>query len=87
MSDNVENADANDNSEGEVEVKPITLLSEQEIGALKKVHAYLSEFDRVPGSMASSWSEMLDTIAVVVNSLISKLEPEKLDEEIGSDSN
>jgi len=59
-----------------VELEPLTV--EQEIGALRRVHEYLREFDRVPGSMASTWSQMLDTIAVVANSLIAKLPEEEL---------
>lgn len=49
------------------------LLTEQEVGALRKVHQFLSEFDRVPGSMSAQWSQMLDTVAIVANSLIAKL--------------
>ncbi|CAB4141228.1 hypothetical protein UFOVP410_67 [uncultured Caudovirales phage] len=49
-----------------------TLSPEQEINALRSVHKYLSEFDRVPGSMSATWSQMLDTVAVVANSLIAK---------------
>jgi predicted translin family RNA/ssDNA-binding protein len=69
-----------ENVEGDVvetkdfEIKDTSLLSaEQEIGALRTVHEFLSEFDRVPGSLSSKWSQMLDTIAVVANSLIGKL--------------
>lgn len=48
------------------------LTSEQEISALRSVHQFLAEYDRVPGSLASKWSQALDTIAVVANSLIGK---------------
>lgn len=52
-----------------------TLTAEQEINALRSVHTFLSNFDRVPGSMATTWGQALDTIAVVANSLISKTAP------------
>ena len=52
---------------------PAQLSSEDEIACLRKVHEFLREYDRVPGSVASTWSQMLDTVAVVANSLISKL--------------
>lgn len=57
----------------ETKVGAEVLLPEQEVGALRKVHQFLSEFDRVPGSMSAQWSQMLDTVAVVANSLIAKL--------------
>lgn len=57
----------------EVKQEAQTLTTEQEIGALRKVHEFLSAFDRVPGSMSAQWSQMLDTVAVVANSLIAKL--------------
>ncbi len=49
-----------------------TLTSEQEIAALRSVHDFLSKFDRVPGFLANQWSQALDTVAVVANSLIKK---------------
>ena len=57
----------------DIEVNTESLSPEQEIGALRKVHEFLGDFDRVPGSMSAAWSQMLDTVAVVANSLISKL--------------
>ena len=63
-----------------------TLEPEQEISGLKKVHQYLSEFDRVPGSMAATWSQMLDTIAVVANSLIAKFGASKSQDDVESES-
>lgn len=48
------------------------LSAEQEINTLRAVHQFLSNFDRVPGFMTSQWSQALDAIAVVANSLISK---------------
>ena len=48
------------------------LTSQQEIEALRSVHEFLSAFDRVPGYLTSKWSQNLDTIAVVANSLIGK---------------
>lgn len=71
-------------SENVVETKVGTevLAQEQEVGALRKVHQFLSEFDRVPGSMSAQWSQMLDTVAIVANSLIAKLpQPEAQPEE------
>lgn len=52
------------------------LTPDQEINALRGVHKFLSDFDRVPGSLASTWAQALDTIAVVANSLIAKKTPE-----------
>lgn len=49
-----------------------TLTSEQEINALRSVHEFFSQFDRVPGFLANKWSQALDTVAVVANSLIAK---------------
>lgn len=48
------------------------LTTEQEIAALRSVHEFLSKFDRVPGFLANQWSQALDTVAVVANSLIRK---------------
>jgi hypothetical protein len=63
----------NDDEVLDVVVKPEAILPEQEIGALRKVHQFLSDFDRVPGSLSAQWSQMLDTVAIVTNSLIAKL--------------
>jgi hypothetical protein len=49
-----------------------TLNAEQEISALRAAHEFFSNFDRVPGFAANQWSQALDTIAVVANSLIAK---------------
>lgn len=48
------------------------LTSEQEINALRAAHQFFSNFDRVPGFLTNQWSQALDTIAVVANSLIGK---------------
>ena len=48
------------------------LTTAQEIEALRSVHQFLSNFDRVPGNLTSAWSQALDTVAVVANSLIQK---------------
>lgn len=48
------------------------LTADQEIAALRSVHDFLSKFDRVPGFLANQWSQALDTVAVVANSLIRK---------------
>ena len=56
----------------EVEVSTPTLTTTQEINALRAAHQFFSNFDRVPGFAASQWSQALDTIAVVANSLINK---------------
>ena len=56
----------------EVSVSAPPLTTEQEINALRAAHQFFSNFDRVPGFLASQWSQALDTIAVVANSLISK---------------
>ncbi len=49
-----------------------SLTSEQEIQALRSVHEFLSSFDRVPGFLTNKWSQALDTVAIVANSLIAK---------------
>jgi hypothetical protein len=56
----------------EVAVSSPTLTAEQEINALRAAHQFFSNFDRVPGFAANQWSQALDTIAVVANSLIDK---------------
>lgn len=48
------------------------LSTEQEIQALRSVHEFLSSFDRVPGYLTNKWSQALDTVAIVANSLIGK---------------
>jgi hypothetical protein len=58
--------------EGETTVVPQKLTAEQEINALRSVHEFLSQFDRVPGFLANKWSQALDAVAVVANSLIAK---------------
>ena len=59
----------------EVAVSTPVLTAEQEINALRAAHQFFSNFDRVPGFLASQWSQALDTIAVVANSIISKNSP------------
>jgi len=49
-----------------------SLTTEQEINALRAAHQFFSNFDRVPGFLTNQWSQALDTIAVVANSLIGK---------------
>lgn len=56
----------------EVSVTSPTLTTKQEINALRAAHQFFSNFDRVPGFAANQWSQALDTIAVVANSLINK---------------
>lgn len=48
------------------------LTSEQEIQTLRNVHTFLTNYDRVPGSLANQWAQVLDAIALVANSLIAK---------------
>lgn len=50
------------------------LTSTQEIEGLRAVHQFLSTFDRVPGNLTSTWSQVLNTVAAVANSLIAKAE-------------
>lgn len=65
-----------------VETKtPQILAVEQEINALRAAHQFFSNFDRVPGFLANQWSQALDTIAVVANSLIAKHAPASTAEE------
>jgi len=59
------------------ETQPLQkLTAEQEINALRSVHKFLSDFDRVPGTLATTFGQALDTIAIVANSLIAKNTPE-----------
>jgi hypothetical protein len=53
----------------------VELTAEQEIQALRNVHQFLSNFDRVPGFLSNKWAKALDAIAVVANSLIAKNAP------------
>jgi hypothetical protein len=59
----------------ETTVSTPALTAEQEINALRAAHQFFSNFDRVPGFLANQWSQALDTIAVVANSLIGKNGP------------
>jgi hypothetical protein len=59
----------------ETTISTPSLTSEQEINALRAAHQFFSNFDRVPGFLANQWSQALDTIAVVANSLIGKNTP------------
>lgn len=57
----------------------------QEINALRAAHQFFSNFDRVPGNYTNAWSQALDAIAVVANSLIAKSEEsQKVAETAGS---
>lgn len=78
----MENNEMQSDMATEMKVNVESLLPEQEIGALRKVHEFLSGFDRVPGSMSAQWSQMLDTVAVVANSLIAKLPKSEVQEEV-----
>lgn len=80
----MENTDLQTNNDDAVElsIEPQTLAPEQEVGALRKVHEFLSEFDRVPGSLSSQWAQMLDTVAVVANSLLAKLPRPEAQEDV-----
>lgn len=55
-----------------VTTPPQKLSTEQEISTLRAAHQFFSNFDRVPGFAANQWSQALDAIAVVANSLIAK---------------
>jgi hypothetical protein len=69
-SDNTQGTETTETTEVAQELPNLT--SEQEIQALRSVHEFLSSFDRVPGFLASKWSQALDTVAIVANSLIGK---------------
>lgn len=66
---------ATTDTDAETTVSTPTLSAEQEINALRAAHQFFSNFDRVPGFLANQWSQALDTIAVVANSLIGKHAP------------
>ena len=53
------------------------LSPEEEIGGLKVVHEFLQEFE-VKAKYAHVWSQVLDNIAKITNSLISKDQEAKL---------
>lgn len=55
-----------------VSAPPQKLQPEQEIHTLRAAHQFFSNFDRVPGYAANQWSQALDAIALVANSLIAK---------------
>lgn len=55
-----------------VELQHQKLTAEQEIQTLRNVHTFLSNYDRVPGSLTNQWSQVLDAIALVANSIIAK---------------
>lgn len=67
--------DADTTASTETTVSTPSLTAEQEINALRAAHQFFSNFDRVPGFLANQWSQALDTIAVVANSLIGKNSP------------
>jgi len=72
-SDNTQVTQATETTETTEVVQELpNLTSEQEIQALRSVHEFLSSFDRVPGFLANKYSQALDTIAIVANSLIGK---------------
>ena len=45
----------------------------QQLSALKQVFEFLSNYDRVPGNLTSTWSQVLDALARVHNSLVTEL--------------
>ena len=67
---------ATETAADETAATPSVVLNElsvaEEINALRNVHVFLSNFDRVPGALAAEWAQTLDAIAIVANSLISK---------------
>lgn len=65
-------ASTENQAESQAEVKLTSLTANEEISVLRNVHTFLSNFDRVPGSLANQWAQTLDAIAIVANSLISK---------------
>lgn len=46
------------------------LSKEEQANALRQVYLFLSEFNGVPGKLATQWGKALDTVAVVVNNLM-----------------
>jgi hypothetical protein len=61
----------------EVQQQPLApeerLSKGQQLAALKQVFEFLSNYDRVPGNLTSTWSQVLDALALVHNSLVSEL--------------
>ncbi len=51
-----------------------TLSKEDQLNAIRQVFQFLSDYDRVPGSLSSTWSQLLDALALVHNSIASELE-------------
>jgi len=52
--------------------KPTKLTEDQEIQNLNGVISWLQNFDRVPGSHATSWGQVIEALVVVHNSLVLK---------------
>ena len=46
------------------------LTAQQQVQALQNVVNYLQDFDRVPGSQASQWAQVIDALVYVANSIV-----------------
>ena len=76
MTNNTTSTNTEATPEVAVETPALQMLTpEQEINALRTAHQFFSNFDRVPGFLANQWSQALDAVAVVANSLIAKHAP------------
>lgn len=79
MSTQTETVESTETETPTVKVQPQPLAPEerlskgQQLAALKQVFEFLSNYDRVPGSLTSTWSQVLDALALVHNSLVSEL--------------
>lgn len=65
--------------EPKVEATPVvqpeeTLSKSDQLSALKQVFKFMSNYDRVPGNFTTTWSQCLDALALVHNSIASELE-------------
>ena len=72
MTTETTNATPTETTEATEQPTATPITAEQEINGLRAVHQFFANYDRVPGFLANQWSQALDTIAVVANSLIAK---------------
>ncbi len=52
------------------------LTSKEQLDLLVQVHGFLSNFDRVPGSLTAQWSQVLQALAMVAKSVEMELKEE-----------
>ena len=45
------------------------LTKQQKVDALRQVHQFLSNFDRVPGFLANQWFQTIQAVALVCDNI------------------